>query len=227
MSRDDALTASKSCWMLAFAADDEIHHLQKTPAEVGNWRSLMPFWKFVEGKCRAFRHLHGLALQLGAVCHETIHALDIERFHKDTLPDMSVSTEAAPPTPGAAASSNESTASSSEKENKAAAYKRDYLKWKNDMVKDARDLRLLWIDGLSELSVDDLQTHFPKTWAKRNRVPAAKEKEKLVPGQYGGSYYLPLGSVSTVLEAVRTSMAALSEWTEREDASWTSRLGFS
>ena len=213
--------------MLAFAASDEVSRLQHTQAEAANWRSLLPFWHFVEAKCRPFRHLHGLCLQLGAVCLEIIHVLDLDRFHRDVLPDMSAGAEAAPPTPGALTSSSESTISSNDKEQKAAGYRRDYLKWKSEMVKEARDMRQLWIDGLAELSIDDLQTHFPQTWARRSKVPAAKKREKMAPGEYDGAFYLPLSSVSTAFETVRTTTAMLAEWAKREMIDWHGRLGIS
>ncbi|KAI9813896.1 MAG: hypothetical protein M1832_006043 [Thelocarpon impressellum] len=204
--KEGAVLAIESvlCWMLAFAADDEAHRLSLVAAEVQNWRSLMPFWKFVEARCRGIWPLHGLCLQIGAVIHETIHVLDMDRLSKERpLETSAAGAEAAPPTPG------------------KASPKTDFLRWKGELVKDARGLRQLWIQGLSELTVDGLQTSFPETWAKRSKAPEARREERLVPGEYPEAFYLPLSGISTPMETVAATKAVLAEWTTRQGVKWS------
>lgn len=42
-----------------------------------SWRSIIPLWNFVERHCRPFPCLHGLCLQVGAICCEAIQSLDL------------------------------------------------------------------------------------------------------------------------------------------------------
>ncbi|KAI9791255.1 MAG: hypothetical protein M1833_001568 [Piccolia ochrophora] len=212
------------CYILAFQAGNECRRLQRLQAEINNWRSLMPFLEFVEHKCRPFTHLHGLCNQIGAVCREVIHALDMERLQSEPLPDVPATPrteEAAPPTPGG---NNATDSLTSEKETKVAAQRREYLKWKSDVVVNDQALRYLWVNGLALLPVKELQSSFPRSWAKASQVPAAKAKESLIAGKYQGGYYLPLGSVTTPVEAVRAGMTLLGEWCKNESVEWRSHL---
>ncbi|KAI9815683.1 MAG: hypothetical protein M1827_002079 [Pycnora praestabilis] len=210
------------CYILAFTASDKARLLQRQPGDAQYWRSLLPFWEYVERQTRIYPYLHGLLLQLGAVCRETIHIHDMERLNNDPLPAAAAIEEVPPPTPG-----TDSNAISSEAEmtSKAATYRKEYITFKNTLVENAHLSQRLWIEGTYQLSIDDLQTFFAQTWAKRSKRLPAKVGENLVPGQYDGAYYLPLGSMSTAVEAVRMGCGLLSEWAKKEGLNWEGRLG--
>lgn len=78
------------CYMLAFALADEASHLARHSfGDASSWRSLLPYWAFVESKCQQLPQsplLHGLVLQLGAVCRDVIHNHDIDRLASDPVP---------------------------------------------------------------------------------------------------------------------------------------------
>ncbi|KAI9799542.1 MAG: hypothetical protein M1825_004468 [Sarcosagium campestre] len=216
------------CYFLAFAADDEARRLTR-PGSASNawrtvsWRTLLPLWEFVERKCRQYSALHGLCLQLGALCREAIHSHDMDRFHTEPLPDIAAASradEAVPPTPGAFSDSN-----GSEKDGKAAAYKRNYVRWKAEMMSNSQELRRLWVAGIAALPAEDLRLSFPRSWAKASKAPPARSSERVAPGKYRGGYYLPLSSVTPAVEAVRAATALLKEWCKGEGVDWASRLG--
>lgn len=66
-----------SCYILAFKADDAIHAMRQdgTRREAANWRTLLPFWEYVEYHSRRFAPLQGICLQLGAIIREVIQGL--------------------------------------------------------------------------------------------------------------------------------------------------------
>ncbi|KAI9784082.1 MAG: hypothetical protein M1816_001054 [Peltula sp. TS41687] len=78
------------CYFIAFKADDvfdELHygrHDKDKRTDRGKmWRTLLPFWEYVEGHSRPFGPLHGICLQLGAVIREVVHGFepaDVENF---------------------------------------------------------------------------------------------------------------------------------------------------
>ena len=96
----------------------------------------------------------------------------------------------------------------------------------NDFVREARTKRQCWIDGISKLSAERMQREFPETLRRsRGAVPLAKtDNDKLIPGQYEGSFYLPLSSVSTAVETVRAAASILAEWTKKEGVDWKALL---
>ncbi|KAI9852052.1 MAG: hypothetical protein M1838_002021 [Thelocarpon superellum] len=191
------------CWFLAFAALDEVGRLNRKGGEAANWQSTLPFWRFVEGRCREFPQLHGLCLQLGAVCHEVIHGLDMERLRKGELPDSRAGPEL---------------------EHEVAAVRREYTQWMHEAAKRGRDLRRLWADGQRELAIDDLIDDFPQTWAKRGR--GSRTTARPTPADHDAvTFHLPLMSVSTPWEAVSAATSVLTEWAQREGVVWESRLG--
>ncbi|KAI9671144.1 MAG: hypothetical protein M1817_003651 [Caeruleum heppii] len=195
------------CYIVAFSANDEMRRIQHANVQASDWRSLLGLWKFAERMSRSFRHIHGVCLQVGAVIHEIIHGLDMERLQHDPLPAAALAESA---TPEAVA--------------KAAAYETQYLDWRERMGETSRERRPLWTTGTRDLSVEDLQTQFPRTWSKRLKVPLAHVPERLGPGKYDGDFYLPLSGITTGVEAVRATMTLMREWTKKEDVKWETSL---
>ena len=192
--------------MLAFSADDEAHLVAGNMPQVGSWRSLVPFYRFVEGNCRQVQPLHGLLLQLGAVVHETIHRLDVDRLAGMALVD-----------PSAASSEASPRASKTTRTTLA-----EFYAWRDEAVKDARAVRSLWAAGQSEFSLDALRHDYPRAWAKSARAPEAK-RERASPGQFPDRYCLPLCSTSSPVETVAAARAVLAEYAAKTGIAWTGK----
>ncbi|KAI4203902.1 MAG: hypothetical protein LQ350_001524 [Teloschistes chrysophthalmus] len=84
-----------------------------------------------------------------------------------------------------------------------------------------------WREAKGLLTLDNLQGHFPKTWAKGLETPKMDmEKGVLTPDHYGeGGFYLPISGASSVIEAVRAGWSFLCEWTEKENVKWEGKIG--
>ncbi|KAG5209998.1 hypothetical protein GY631_5249 [Trichophyton interdigitale] len=216
--QDDKLSATIAveallCFVLAFIAEQ---HFQSLSRQVGNstgWRSIIAYWQSVLNRTTSYPHLHGLCLLLGAVCHDSIHSLDLERLATTPFPD-----EHSPaPTPG----SDGNTVTSEETKKQ----RREFAELRTRLPESYKVARRLWLEGSRELSDSVLTQHYPNTWSKRLRNSADRGREQLKLGEYGGDFYLPLGTASTPLEAVRFAWAFLNEWSEREGVKWKGRLG--
>lgn len=97
------------------------------------------------------------------------------------------------------------------------------------LVENARSAQKVWLAGTAGLSINDLQSSFPKTWAKRVNAPmpiaGRNGQEKLIAGKFATSaYYLPLSSISTAVEGVKMGWSFLGEWAEKEGVEWKGRM---
>ena len=202
------------CFILAFLADDQFRSLSRQPPESATWRSIIAYWHAVTRGAASYPHLHALCLFLGAVSHESIHALDLERLAVSALPH-----EHSPaPTPG----SDGNTVTSEE----SKKYKREFTDLKTRLPESYREANRLWLAGARELPDDILAKQYPRTWSGRSKSFSSRGHEKMKVGKYAGEYFLTLGrSGSTMpLEAVRFGLAFLQEWCEAEDVEWKGRL---
>ena len=208
------------CYVLAFYAGDQARNLQRQPGDVQSWRSILRYLKFVTAKSEQYPHLHGLCFQVGAVCREIIHTLDVERLRNEPLP-VAAAEEVQPPTPG---TDNNPSTGETDGAAKAATYRKNYLTFQAELVENAHEVRRFWAEGAEELTVDELQSSFPQTWAHRSKRPLPVASDKWIPGKYQGAYYLPLGAFSSGLEAVRFANMLLGEWTAKERVAWKGQL---
>ena len=177
--------------MLAFTALDESRARQNQAGDVSSWRTLIGLLNFAGSHCQPFKPLHGLCMQLTAICREMIRAIDPADTTATTSP--------------------------------------------SNTINRPEEIRRLWLDGTSELNIDDIQSIFPRTWSKRSEVPLAmalrKMKERLSPANYykagaRGGFYLPMSSVTTPVEAVRVTASMLQEWsTEKRIEGWKDSIG--
>lgn len=196
------------CFMLDFTAMAYTHN-----GPDPGWRSILPYHNFVFRASKQFPHLHGLVTQLGAVCRQILHKLDMDRLARDPLPDEQGSSA---PTPGS--DGNTKTNDDHDK------YKKKYLEFRNDLISNAKELQVAWLDGSRLLSLDTLKQDYPQTWTKRSKDSALRGHEKLAPAKLGGDYFLPLDVSTTAVEASRFVMAFLSEWSNKEGVEWKSRI---
>ena len=201
-------------FILAFVADDKAKALGRQQPDSISWRSILAYWKVVLNITKPYPNLHGLCLYLGAISHEAIHSLDLERLAASSIPgDHSPA-----PTPG----SDGNTVSITSEEHKR--YKREFAELKARLPDSYREANRLWLEGSRELSDDVLVRTYSATWGGQCRNYAIRGVEKTRPGEYAGEYYLPLGRATTPIEGVRFGLAFLREWCEKEDVDWTARL---
>jgi hypothetical protein len=203
------------CFILAFIADDRSIALARQVGDSDKWRSIIAFWRAVRTITKIHPHLFGLCLLLGAISHDVINSLDMERLAVCPVPG-----EQSPvPTPG-----SDENAFNSEK-NKSN--KKEFLELKHRLPENFREANRLWVDGCRELTDDVLKTEYPETWAKRSRNFAERGANQLKVRSYAGEYFLPFGRTTTPMEAVRFGVALLREWCKNEGLPFEARLKLS
>ena len=201
------------CFILAFIADDRSKALARQIGDSSTWRSILPYWKVVKITTAPYPHLYGLCLLLGAVSHDSIHSIDLERLAVSSLPG-----EHSPvPTPG----SDGNTVTSEE----SKQYRKEFLDLKSRLPKYYKEANQLWLEGSRELSEDVLIQEFPITWSKRSiNFPERGRQQPKKVGEYPDDFFLPLGRMTTPIEAVRFGLSVLSEWCKKEEVQWEGRF---
>ena len=211
------------CFMLAYTINDEQGRSARRLADVKAWETIFGWMHNVKRKTFGQTLLHGLCLQLEAVVRTIIRSSDLERLDSLPLP-TNIPAEVKLPTPD---TNGDSTAR--DLPSKSAPQQQDkyeeYLKFKAKVVDNHRLAQQLWITGSFELSIEDLQSAFPHSWAKKARAPLAHSREKLTPTSLNGDFYLPMSGVTTGIEAVRAGWSLLGEWCRKEKVEWKGQLG--
>lgn len=177
------------------------------------WRALLPYLDFVLRYTRKTPHIHGLAVQLGALCRQYIHKYDMERLAKEALPDDQ---SASAPTPGS--DGNTKTSEDSERA------KQKYLDFRDQLISNSRRCQAAWLEGSRLLSPETLREDFPKTWKRRAMDYGLRGTERPNARELGGSFYLPVDFNASALEGVRYAVEVLQEWCERERLDWNCRI---
>ena len=197
------------CFMINLAAVQLSH-----PGTDPGWRTILPYHIYVFRHSRKFPHLHGIVVQLGAICRQLIHKLDMERLARDPLPEEHASASA--PTPGS--DGNTKTSEDSDR------YRKKYQQFRNDLIDNTKELQTAWLDGSRLLPLDTLRTDYHETWAHRSLGWERRGREKLIAGKLAGDYFLPLDASTSAIEACRFTMKFLEEWTMKEDLKWKPRV---
>ncbi|KAH8691103.1 hypothetical protein BGW36DRAFT_305218 [Talaromyces proteolyticus] len=200
------------CFIVAFIADDRYKVLTRQVGGSENWRSIIAYWRVVRKTTNVYPHLRGLCLLLGAVSHDTIHSLDLERLAVCAIPG-----EHSPvPTPG----SDENTFAS----DKNRTHKKEFFELKHRLPENFKEANRLWLEGSQELSDDILANTFPETWEKRSRNYSERGQNNFKPGNYAGDFFLPFGRTITPMETVRFGVTLLDEWCRKEGLKFEARL---
>ena len=207
------------CFMLGYTLCDEMQgDRSRRNIDVQAWSTIFPYLQKVKSKTAGHTLLHGLLLQLEAVCINSIVFSEIERVAQ--LEAASVS--AAETNKQASETGTNSTINGA---GSKPPTQLDTMKLNGKIAENNRLSQLLWTEGAFELSVEDLQQSFPITWKRKARAPLARSKEKLLLGALDGDFYLPMSSVTTGIEAVRAGWSLLGEWCKKEEVDWVGRLG--
>lgn len=205
------------CFIVAFIVNDRHRSLARQLGDSETWRSIIAYWRVVERTTAAYPHLHGLCLVLGAVSHDTINTLDLERLAVCPLPG-----EQSPvPTPG----SDGNTGTSFDRNNSNKSHnKKEFLDLRNRLPENHREANRLWLEGCRQLADDILNKEYPETWSSRSRNFAERGHDNFKVGQYAGGFYLPFGRTTTPMETVRFGVALLREWCKKENIEFKARL---
>ncbi|OKL57377.1 hypothetical protein UA08_07696 [Talaromyces atroroseus] len=200
------------CFIVAFIANDRFKTLARQVGDSETWRSIIAYWRVVERTTAAYPHLHGLCLILGAVSHDAINSLDLERLAVCSVPG-----EQSPvPTPG----SDGNTVNA----DKNKSQKREFFDLKSRLPENHKEANRLWLEGCRGLPDDVLSKEYPETWAKRSRNFAERGHDSFKVGQYAGAFFLPFGRTTTPMEAVRFGVTLLREWCKKENIDFKARL---
>ncbi|EED15107.1 conserved hypothetical protein [Talaromyces stipitatus ATCC 10500] len=205
------------CFIIAFIVNDRHRSLVRQSGDSETWRSIIAYWRVVERTTSAYPHLHGLCLVLGAVSHDTINTLDLERLAVCPLPG-----EQSPvPTPG----SDGNTVTSSDRNNSNKSQnKKEFLDLRSRLPENHKEANRLWLEGCRQLADDVLIKEYPETWSSRSRNYAERGHDSFKIGHYAGGFYLPFGRTTTPMETVRFGVSLLREWCKKENIEFKARL---
>ena len=199
-----AFTNQVSAYMAAYFAQDVSLNLRGRAGEVEQtWKTLLPLCLSYSRCTKDFQHLDGLRSYLSSIIASAIcthvSQRSINAKSHDSPQDVNQAEIA--------------RQHSSIVENFALLA--DHTIKKNRHFQDAT-IALPW---------EDLQSMYKKTYAGREtNVKLIKEPEKVNGARMSGPYFLPLGTETTPIQAVRFGLKFLSEYCEREKLDYHLRV---
>ena len=202
-------TESVLCYILAFTLFDEP---QRQFGQYGNdegWKSMLRLLDVINREAQPFRHLAGLLLQLEGIIRDYMVCYGFQRLDYNPLEQRISDTAVLDP-------------AKTTEENKAAAYHGSFHEFRRHFEKSQN----AWRSGLDLLKLSDIESEYPMTWAKRERhlVLPVKSTDAVSQGEYQRKFNLPLGSMSSGLQAVNFGMSFLQEWSKKNGVKWEPKL---
>lgn len=202
-------TESVLCYILAFTLFDEP---QRQFGQYGNddgWKSMFRLLDVINREAQPFKHLAGLLLQLEGIIRDYMVCYGFQRLDHNPLEQKLSDTAVADP-------------ARTTEENKAAAYHLSFHEFRRYFEKSQN----AWRSGLELLRVSDIESEYPMTWARRERhfILPIKSADAVVQGEYQRKYNLPLGPLSSGLQAVNFGMSFLEEWSKKNGVKWEPKL---
>lgn len=197
-------TESVIAFLLGFAVVDEPNRQRGLPGYVSQWKSILPFLANLLQSAKPCTLLCGLLHQLEGVIRDTIHEIESGGL-RNLLREYE---------------------RSDAQDHKAILHKQqNYCKELYDNQNMALEA---WRKGQASLWIGDIQQHFPDTWkAARDTPSAGKGKEPIILRDYArNGFALPMGNLTTSLEAVNATMSFLSEFCLKEKVAWERKLIF-
>ena len=195
------------CFMLNSAA-----LAQARPNADAGWSTILPYHVMVWKQSRPYKHLHGLVVQLGAVCRQFLHQEHIKRLSKETLPDDHIGSA---PTPGS--DGNTRTDDSAKKQ-------KSFLELRDELVQNSKELKIAWLESSRILPYEVIEEQYPGTWSRRTNDYSKRNPDKLNPKELTKDFYLPLDVSTNVFEATNFALAFLNEWAMIEQVQWKTRI---
>ena len=202
-------TESVLCYILAFTLFDEP---QRQFGQYGNdegWKSMLRLLDVINREAQPFRHLAGLLLQLEGIIRDYMVCYGFQRLDYNPLEQRISDTAALDP-------------AKTTEENKAAVYHGSFHEFRRYFEKSQN----AWRSGLNLLKLSDIESEYPMTWAKRERhlLLPVKSADAVSQGDYQRKFNLPLGSMSSGLQAVSFGMSFLEEWSKKNGVKWEPKL---
>ena len=197
------------CYILAFTLFDEPQRQFGQSGNDDGWKSMLRLLDVMNREAQPFKHLAGLLLQLEGIIRDYMVCYGFQRLDHNPLEQKISDTAVADP-------------AKTTEENRAAAYHGSFHEFRRYFEKSQNAWRL----GLDLLKVGDIESEYPMTWARRERhfVLPVKNADAVVQGEYQRKYNLPLGSLSSGLQAVNFGMSFLEEWSKKNGVKWEPKL---
>ena len=202
-------TESVLCYILAFTLFDEPQRQFGQYGNIHNWKSMVRLLDLINREAQPFKHLAGLLLQLKGVIQDYMVCYSFQQLDHNPLEQKSYETTV-----------EDST--KTKEEQKAAAYHGAFHEFRRYFEKS----QIAWRSGLDLLKVSDIEFEYPVTWAKRERhsVLPVKSTDAVVQGEYQRKFNLPMGSMTSGLQAVSFGMSFLEEWSKKNGVKWEPKL---
>ncbi|KAF2016492.1 hypothetical protein BU24DRAFT_202773 [Aaosphaeria arxii CBS 175.79] len=191
-------------YMAAYTAQDRSNHLRGRAGDVeGTWKTLLPLCTSFTRFTHDVPYLDGLRLYLG------------------TAIAASICSQMAPRAPRPEAHDSPQDIAQNELSKQHSVLSKNFALLADHFMKlnrYAQESRML-------LPVEDIQKHFPKTWANRDSIAnVSKDSEKFPGGKLSGPYFLPIQNDTTPIQAVRFGIKFLGEYCEKERVDYKLRV---
>ena len=202
-------TESVLCYILAFTLFDEPQRQFGQYGNIDGWKSMLRLLDLISREAQQFKHLTGLLLQLEGIIRDYMVCYGFQRLDYNPLEQKQLDSAAVDP-------------AKTKEEHKAAAYHGSFHEFRRHFEKS----QIAWRSGLDLLKISDIESEYPLTWAKREPhfILAVKSADAVVQGEYQRKYNLPMGSMTSGLQAVNFGMNFLEEWCKKNGVKWEPKV---
>ena len=202
-------TESVLCYILAFTLFDEPQRQFGQYGNIDGWKSMLRLLDLISREAQQFKHLNGLLFQLEGVIRDYMVCYGFQRLDYNPLEQKQLDMAAVDP-------------AKTKEEHKAAAYHGSFHEFRRHFEKS----QIAWRLGLDLLKISDIESEYPITWAKRERhfILAVKSADAVVQGEYRRKYNLPMGAMTSGLQAVNFGMSFLEEWCKKNGVKWEPKV---
>jgi len=192
------------CFMVAFVLMDT----QRSYSNRIAWNSILPYLATLQEAADKFKHISGLLHQLEGVIRDQVAYVDMQLLDKHSL-KSDFGNPAADP-------------GKTIEQHKA----QEYYKHCHDFHDHFMKAQGAWRSGWMNLDVLDLQEQYSKTWARRDerRLAYGKGRDAVFKDQYVRGYNLPMGNMTSGLEAVNFGFNLIAEWSQAAGVEWKPKL---
>lgn len=202
-------TESVLCYILAFTLFDEPQRLFGQYGNIEGWKSMLRLLDLIKREAQPFKHITGLLLQLEGIIRDYMVSYDFQRLDHNPLEQKVVDSAAVDP-------------AKTKEQSKTAAYHGSFHEFRRCFDKSHSAWRL----GLDLLRVSDIESEYPITWGRRefHCILPVKSADAVVQGEYLRRFNLPMGTMTSGLQAVNFGMSFLEEWSKKNVVKWERKL---
>ena len=196
-------TESVLCFILAAVVYDEPSRRDGHAGNTAQWGSILPLLRILTERSKPYQHIYGLLQQLEGVIRDTIHryGLLFMRYSGREYEKTGLATEL------------------------EAVWQR-HRATLNECYENQMKALSAWSEGERALWIKDLPSAFPKTWSQgRSRLGRGKTIDAVQLRAYAKyGFILPIGHLTSGLDAVNFGLSILAEHCEKEGIQWTPKL---